>query len=97
MAEIAQDETRHAALSWQLMAWLRQGLSDAELAQVEAERTRSLAGLTQTLAYDLSAAEHALLGLPSEQVAASLLAQLSPALRLRGSDCLRQATCSTAC
>jgi hypothetical protein len=80
MAQIADDETRHAALSWQLMAWLMPRLSEAERVEVQAARVRSQAGLAASLTYDLSETEHALLGLPDLASATRLWLQLSRAL-----------------
>jgi len=80
MASIAEDETRHAALSWEVAAWLAPRLSASELAEiqtaqrdaVEAMRREALAGPP------VSFGAHA--GLPSPQTAARLIDQLHDTL-----------------
>jgi hypothetical protein len=49
MAEIADDETRHAELAWAIDAWLRTRLSPADYAEVTAARTAACAALREQL------------------------------------------------
>jgi hypothetical protein len=72
MRRIAADETRHAALSWDLARWFDSMLDASARARVAAARrhavTRLLAGARQEPAAALRAA----LGLPSASVAERL-------------------------
>jgi hypothetical protein len=80
MAQIAQDESRHAELAWQLQAWLEPRLSESERTQVVAERARVLDRLAADLEVGLSREEYATLGFPTPDVSASMLRSLSQAL-----------------
>jgi hypothetical protein len=80
MAQIAQDESRHAELAWQLQAWLEPRLSEPERTQVAAERARVLDTLAADLEVGLSGEEHATLGFPTPDVSRDLLRGLSQAL-----------------
>jgi hypothetical protein len=80
MAQIAEDETRHAQLAWALQAWLEPQLSQAQRAQVTAERNRVLEALAADLDVGLSREEHAALGFPTADVSAALLRSMSQAL-----------------
>lgn len=80
MAQIAQDESRHAELAWQLQAWLEPRLSEHERTQVAAERARVLDTLAADLEVELSCEEHATLGFPTPDVSRGLLRSLSQAL-----------------
>lgn len=83
MTQIAEDETRHAQLSWQIAAWLEPRLSEAERAAVSLARRAAYAQLSRTLAPRLSADALHVVGLPDEAVSAGLLTQLGAALSLR--------------
>lgn len=75
-AEVARDETAHAALSWDLAAWFEERLTPRELARVRAVRDEAqgrLAGELLRGGYD--SADRAL-GLPSPEVACALFAKL---------------------
>jgi hypothetical protein len=85
MTSIAEDETRHAALSWALQAWLEAGLRECERAQVASAQARALDELERELAPDLSDADLRALGLPSRALSSALLACLRPALPWTGS------------
>jgi hypothetical protein len=83
MAQIAEDETRHAELSWQIAAWLEPLLSEDEQAVVGAARREAFACLQRELLPELSREAMRLIGLPDEATASALLAQLDAALDLR--------------
>ncbi|PZR09348.1 MAG: ferritin [Archangium gephyra] len=73
MTRIAEDETRHAELSWAIDAWAMHNLSAAERVSVHLARRRALEALREEVktAYDPDVAR--LAGLPSPQVAAVML------------------------
>ncbi|EPX59705.1 putative lipoprotein [Cystobacter fuscus DSM 2262] len=76
MARIAEDETRHAELSWAIDRWAHERLSDAERATLREARQRAV----ETLREELASAPDAQLidaaGIPPPEVAASMLASL---------------------
>jgi hypothetical protein len=80
MARIAVDETRHAALSWQIDAWARQRLDPAARARVDQARADAARALVAA-AGEASPAEltHAL-GLPDGPTAARLARAMVEAL-----------------
>jgi hypothetical protein len=80
LARIAEDETRHAALSWQLMAWITPRLAAHEREAVAAARREARARLEQESDFGLSAAERRALGMPTPALWKHLLAQLDVAL-----------------
>jgi hypothetical protein len=80
MAQIAQDESRHAELAWQLQAWLEPRLSEPERTHVAAERARVLDTLAADLEVGLSREEYVTLGFPTPEVSRDLLRGLSQAL-----------------
>jgi rubrerythrin len=80
LMQIAEDETRHAALSWQLMAWLAPQLSEAEREAVHAEQGRARARLASEAEHGLSEAARRTLGMPTPKVWHALLAQMDAAL-----------------
>jgi hypothetical protein len=80
MGQIAEDETRHAELAWQLQAWLESRLSDAQREHVRAERKRVLDALAGNLYVDLSGEECAALGYPTPEASNDMLRSLSQAL-----------------
>lgn len=80
MARIAEDETRHAALSWKLMAWLTPQLSEHERAQVEAACAQTRSTLASQLDVALSAEECRTLGLPTREISQTLLDRMYAAL-----------------
>jgi len=83
MAQIAEDETRHAELSWRVAAWLEPQLTELERRQVSAAREIAFGTLRDDLsAASLSPAASALIGLPAENSAIALLDQLGSALSL---------------
>jgi hypothetical protein len=82
MTQIAEDETRHAQLSWQIAAWLELQLSDAERAAVSLARRAAYEQLRGELAHRLSRDGMRVVGLPDEATSFALLTQLDAALSL---------------
>jgi hypothetical protein len=83
MAQIAEDETRHADLSWRVAQWLEPQLSDSERAHIDRARNGAFAALREELsAAGLSEASCALIGLPDQKGSVALLNQLGTALSL---------------
>lgn len=80
MQEIADDETRHAAFSVQLASWLQAQLTPAQNELVESARVRALSELGEQLDFMMGDDELALLGLPSAEVGARLLQDLTSAV-----------------
>jgi hypothetical protein len=80
MAQIAEDETRHAMLSWKLKAWFSSLLSERERAQVSEAEAQAQAELASELEVELPESLRRALGLPSADVAAVLFKRLSRAL-----------------
>jgi hypothetical protein len=80
MAQIAEDETRHAMLSWKLKAWLSSLLSDSEQEQVVDAAIAAQAELASELEVEQSESLRRALGLPSADVALGLFKRLSRAL-----------------
>ncbi len=73
MLRIAQDETAHAQLSWDLLAFYAERLTPEECAEVEAGRARAIASLRHDLAVEPTLALRAAAGLPPAAVAQRLL------------------------
>jgi hypothetical protein len=83
MAQIAEDETRHADLSWRVAQWLEPQLSEHERARIDTARRDAFSALRDELsAAGLSAAASALIGLPDQNGSVALLNQLGSALSL---------------
>lgn len=80
MAEIAQDELRHAALSWRVAAWLAPQLSADERSAIAGAKRRAVAELLAGCDAEPAPDLLALAGLPPREVARSLAAQLQSAL-----------------
>lgn len=76
MATTYEDETAHAALAWDVHAWLGERLSDAERARVADAMTAACAELVRAAGTPLPDDVVAALGLPSVDAARSLLAGL---------------------
>lgn len=64
LTRIANDETGHAALSWDVAAWLDTRLDEGERASVRAARDEAVASFRDALAPELTERARALLGLP---------------------------------
>ncbi|WP_375744608.1 ferritin-like domain-containing protein [Corallococcus interemptor] len=80
MARIAEDETRHAGLSWDIDAWATPGLSPEARAALHDARRQAIAVLRAEVAAPLDPELTADAGLPSPEVAAALLDSLEQAL-----------------
>lgn len=78
MAAIASDETRHAALSWDIQAWLLPRLTAAERAEVTASFEEGLAALRERVRIRWADPLIERAGLPTPEVATTLLEQLDP-------------------
>jgi hypothetical protein len=78
MRRIAEDETRHAALSWTIDAWVRTQLDDDAIARLDAARADALRALSQELEAESSLdAAHARAGFPAPAVARRMLSALA--------------------
>jgi hypothetical protein len=77
MRAIAEDETRHASLAWQIAAWLEPRLSAQERAELRTAQRQAVVGLAEELdgAADTPALQM-LAGVPSRAQAQRLLATL---------------------
>ena len=73
MARIAQDETRHAQLSWDLAAWAEHRLSPSGRARVEQARARALAELNVEIDRPVATTLVAIAGMPPRASARELL------------------------
>jgi rubrerythrin len=83
MQRIAEDETRHAELSWRVAEWLEPQLTEAEQTAVLTARHAAFASLRVELgAAQLSPAASALIGLPHDADGIALLDQLGAALAM---------------
>ncbi|RKH68939.1 ferritin-like domain-containing protein [Corallococcus interemptor] len=80
MARIADDETRHAALSWDIDAWALPGLSTEARAALHAARRQAIKILREEVAVPLAPELITDAGLPSPEVAAALLDSLEQSL-----------------
>jgi hypothetical protein len=84
MRRIAEDETSHASLAWDVAAWLEPRLSDAEREQLAGARLGALRELSVSLQRDPSSELRSGAGLPgaveAEQLLAALARTLAPAL-----------------
>jgi rubrerythrin len=74
MEQIALDELGHAALSWDLAAWLETRLSGEERAAVAEERARAVAELEGEIAQEVPSAWRAALGVPSQAESVAIFA-----------------------
>jgi len=82
MSVLAEDETRHATLAWEVAHWLEPRLSADEQRAVHAARTAALVALRSELEPPIAPAEMALIGLPEPRLARALLDRLAGALGL---------------
>jgi len=79
---IAEDESRHAALSWALASWAESKLTAEEAARVLAARAEALETLRNEIANRKATANDAEIGHPSREIAAALLDGLTARLDL---------------
>jgi hypothetical protein len=77
MQRIAGDETRHAALSWQIARWAESRLTHEERARVERARRVAIRELHRELTQQPDAALVREAGLPRADEAERLLANLN--------------------
>ncbi|RKH25991.1 ferritin-like domain-containing protein [Corallococcus sp. CA041A] len=80
MVRIAEDETRHAGLSWDIDAWAAPRLSEEDRSILREARRQALAVLRAEMAVPLDARLSAEAGLPSPAVALALLDSLEQEL-----------------
>jgi hypothetical protein len=80
LARVAEDETRHAELSWAIDAWAREQLSAAEREALREARRAAVEALRAEVATPLDAALVTEAGMPTPQVAASLVDTLAAQL-----------------
>ena len=78
MAAIAEEETAHAALSFQISAWARTQLSTAQVRALDEARRTAYVTLRDTLGFRPAAAEA--LGWPSATSSQAMLDVLAPLL-----------------
>jgi hypothetical protein len=76
LTSIARDEIQHAAIAWQVAAWLEPRLSAAERREIDEARRQALAGLRAELAQDPPEELSKITGLPSACEALRLLQAL---------------------
>lgn len=81
LERIAEDERSHAALSWQVGAWLDTQLTDGERAQVASAHSNALAALHAEVQHEVAPelVQHA--GLPDARTARCMLQALEAELR----------------
>src|SRR5262249_20169897 len=80
MAEIAEDETRHAALAFEVDAWVQSRLHACARARVAQARAQAVSALRAELACAPDSATRDVLGLPDAHAALQLCASLEQAL-----------------
>jgi hypothetical protein len=80
MTRIADDETRHAELSWAIDRWAREQLPTAEREALCEARRVAVATLREEVTVPLDAALLTEAGMPAPEVAASLVATLEQEL-----------------
>ncbi len=84
MGGIAADETRHAALSWQIARWIESRMGARDRRRVARARTRAHATLRSELAQQQAHPAADRLGLPTPSRAVHLLEAMSAALPALG-------------
>jgi hypothetical protein len=77
MHSIADDETRHAGLAWDVAAWLEPQLSPEARDEVIAARAQAIDALREALASEPSRALREIAGMPSAATAISMLDALN--------------------
>lgn len=81
MEAIAGEETEHAALSWDIAAWIDSELDETGRARVAAERRKAFFSLFEELACDVPNDQvRAIAGVPSRDEAVKMLKGLEPIL-----------------
>jgi hypothetical protein len=83
MAQIAEDETRHAELSWRVAEWLEPQLTERQRACIAKARREAFISLRSEIANQgLSELAAARIGLPDQSRSLALLNQMSTAFAL---------------
>lgn len=77
MTAIAEDESRHAALSWEIAAWIEPRLTDAERAELSIARARAFSELRAEAETEPSPRLVDVAGLPDASTALALLDHLA--------------------
>jgi len=80
MVRIAEDETRHAELSWAIHRWAREQLSASEREALRAAQQQAVAKLREEAALPLDAALVTEAGMPAPEAAAALVDTLATQL-----------------
>jgi len=80
MTAIAEDETRHAILSWELASWVDARLTAEERSKVARARTRAVRRMTKALSADVPTELVTLAGMPDAASAQRLAASLAQSL-----------------
>ncbi|MEA2753602.1 MAG: hypothetical protein QOI41_7745 [Myxococcales bacterium] len=78
MAAIADEETEHAALSWDIAAWIEAQLDEEQRAHLAAERRDAFATLARDVAVPVNAQVARISGIPSACDALRMLEGLEP-------------------
>jgi len=78
MAAIADEETEHAALSWDIAAWIESQLGDAQRAELAAVRRDAVAELAHELDAEIPEHVASVTGVPSAARAKALLDGIAP-------------------
>ena len=80
MRVIARDETRHAALAWEVATWIASRLTAAERAEVARARTSAALHLRESFAVPFADEVQSLAGMPDIRQATALLDAITPDL-----------------
>ena len=80
MRTIARDESRHAALSWQIATWARAQMTPSERRRVASSASQSIERLRDELTAPVDAAVEAAVGMPQPDVAKSMFGRLHSSL-----------------
>jgi len=82
LGQIAVDETRHAALSWELAHWLDARMTSAERRQVAHGRAETVERMQAELTGGYAESVHTMAGLPQPDQARRMFTGLDQAMRL---------------
>jgi rubrerythrin len=80
MRGIAKDETRHAALAWEIASWVADRLSPEERARIDAAQREAAASLRHALEGEPLAAAADRAGAPRARTALALFDAVAPTL-----------------
>ena len=76
MRHIAEDETRHAELSWQIAEWAAERLDSAATGRIEAAMQHAVDDLAREVAVEPSHAVVHVAGVPSARAARRMIDEL---------------------